>query len=199
MALGAFAVFCTALSASDSTITAPERAKAIQWLGESQKEFLGLLENLSDAAWSYKPAPDRWSVGEAAEHIMHAEGVLFGMLEKALAAPPNPEWDAKTSGKSEFLERVMVDRSRKALAPESVQPRGSLSRAEILSRYQQARARTLKFAEETQLALKAHTADHPFKVFNTLNAYQWLIYIPLHNMRHNQQIAEVKAASGFPQ
>jgi hypothetical protein len=48
------------------------------------------------------------------------------------------------------------------------------------------------------LALKEHTADHPFAVFGTLNAYQWLIYIPLHNIRHNQQIAEVKASAGYP-
>lgn len=27
-------------------------------------------------------------------------------------------------------------------------------------------------------------------VFNMLNAYQWLLYIPLHNVRHNRQIAE---------
>jgi hypothetical protein len=33
-------------------------------------------------------------------------------------------------------------------------------------------------------------AEHPFPVFNMLNAYQWLLYIPLHNARHNRQIAE---------
>ena len=35
-------------------------------------------------------------------------------------------------------------------------------------------------------------------VFGTLNAYQWLIYIPLHNLRHEKQIAEVKATKGYP-
>ena len=73
-----------------------------------------------------------------------------------------------------------------------------MSRAEIIERYKAARAGTLKFAEETTAALKEHTAENPFPVFNTLNAYQWLIYIPLHNMRHDQQIAEVKASPGFP-
>ena len=57
---------------------------------------------------------------------------------------------------------------------------------------------TLKFAEETELPLKAHTFDHPFPIFSTLNAYQWLIYIPLHNVRHNKQIAEVRANANFP-
>jgi hypothetical protein len=46
--------------------------------------------------------------------------------------------------------------------------------------------------------LKEHNSDHPFPVFKTLNAYQWLLYIPLHNLRHDQQIAEVKATPGYP-
>jgi hypothetical protein len=73
-----------------------------------------------------------------------------------------------------------------------------MSREEVIQRYKDQRARAIQFAEETQVALKEHTVDHPFPVFGTLNAYQWLIYVPLHNMRHNQQIAEVKASPGFP-
>jgi hypothetical protein len=77
-------------------------------------------------------------------------------------------------------------------------PSGKLSRAELIAKYKEARAKTLKFAEDTQLPVKSHTFDHPFPVFGTLNAYQWLIYVPLHNMRHNQQIAEVKSNPNFP-
>ena len=39
---------------------------------------------------------------------------------------------------------------------------------------------------------------HPFPIFKVLNAYQWLLYIPLHNLRHDQQIAEVKRTPGYP-
>ena len=46
--------------------------------------------------------------------------------------------------------------------------------------------------------MKDHTTEHPFPVFNTLNAYQWLVYIPMHNLRHDLQIAEVKASPGYP-
>ena len=37
-----------------------------------------------------------------------------------------------------------------------------------------------------------------FPVFGTLNAYQWLIYVPLHTLHHGKQIANVKAATGYP-
>jgi DinB superfamily len=186
------------LQASDANITAAERAHAIQLLQDSQKEFLSLVEGLSEAQWNYKAGPDRWSVGETAEHIVLAEGGLFGGVQRAVAAPPNPDWEAKTRGKTEFIEKVMVDRSHKAQAPEPIQPHGKITQEEVIARYKVVRAKTLKFAEETDVALKEHTAEHPFPVFGTLNAYQWLIYIPLHNMRHDQQIAEVKASPGFP-
>ena len=68
----------------------------------------------------------------------------------------------------------------------------------MIAKYKEARGKTLKFAEETQLPLKSYTRDHPFPVFGTLNAYQWLVYIPLHNIRHNQQIAEVMANANCP-
>src|SRR5579872_3889144 len=110
------------LHAADAAITAAERAHAIQLLEDSQKEFLALVEGLSDAQWTFKPAPDRWSVGETAEHIMLSEARLFAGVERALASPPNPDWEMKTRGKSEFLEKVLVDRSHKAQAPEAIQP-----------------------------------------------------------------------------
>ncbi|HKE04677.1 MAG TPA: DinB family protein [Blastocatellia bacterium] len=186
------------LASEDPNMTAEERAKVIKLLNESHKQTLDLMEGLSEEQLKFKPAPEKWSVLEVAEHIYLAEGLLFGAVEGALAAKQNPEWETKTKGKTEFLERVMVSRDRKATAPESIVPTGKLTRDEVIAKLKASRAKTLKFAEDTKLPLKAHTLDHPFPVFNTLNAYQWLIYIPLHNIRHNKQIEEVKADPNFP-
>ncbi len=188
----------TSLAAEDPNMTTEDRAKVIKLLNDSHRQTLELIEGLSDEQLKFKPAPEKWSALEVAEHIWMAEGLLFGAVEGALAAKQNPEWETKTKGKTEFLERVMVSRERKASAPENIVPSGKLSRAEVIAKLKEARAKTLKFTEETKLPLKAHTLDHPFPVFNTLNAYQWLIYIPLHNIRHNQQIEEVMANADFP-
>lgn len=182
---------------SAASLTPAERAHVVKLLKDSETEYLAAIENVSEEQWKWKPAPDRWSVGETAEHILLAESLLFSAVQRAIQSPPNPDWQAKTAGKTEFLEKVMVDRSHKATAPEQIRPQG-LSKAEVIRRFKEARALTLQFAETTQIPLKEHTFDHPFPVFGTLNAYQWLIYIPLHNMRHDQQIAEVKAAAGYP-
>jgi hypothetical protein len=183
--------------AASASITPQERSHVIKLLKDSEAEYLAAIENVSEEQWKWKPSPDRWSVGETAEHILLAETALFGGVQRALQSPVNPDWQTKTAGKTEFIEKVMPDRSHKATAPEQIRPQG-LSKEEVIKRFKAVRATTIQFAESTQIALKEHTYDHPFPIFGTLNAYQWLIYIPLHNIRHNQQIAEVKASPGYP-
>ncbi|MGA9767522.1 MAG: DinB family protein [Blastocatellia bacterium] len=184
--------------AGDPHMTPDERAKVVKLMLDTQKEYLDSLENLTDAQWKYKPSPFKWSVGEVAEHIVLAEAALFSIVERAIAQKPNPDWESKTTGKDAFIEKVMPSRDRKAQAPYEIRPTGKLSREEVTRRYREVRTKSLEFAQKTDLPLKAHTVEHPFPAFNTLNAYDWLIYIPLHNLRHDKQIAEVKASAGYP-
>ena len=173
-------------------------AHALQLLEEAEAEFLGLIDGLSEAQWTYKPEPEGWSIAETAQHIVLAEDILFRSLQKALSSPGDPEWETKTAGKTEFVERVVPGRRRKARAPEAIRPRETWTREDTLARYREKRARTMQFVQAAERALDGHTFNHPFPVFNTLSAYQWLIYIPLHHKRHARQIAEIKASPGFP-
>jgi hypothetical protein len=186
------------LVAADPRLSAEERTQLLKWLDESHKEFFAAIDGVSDAQWKWKPAPERWSVGETAEHIVLAEALLFDFVRKAMAAPPNPAWEEQTKGKTELLVRVMPSRQGKAVAPEPIVPHEGLNRAQVRERFEKQRIDIVKFAGETGVALKEHTVVHPFPIFNTLNAYQWLIYIPLHTIRHDKQIAEVKATAGYP-
>jgi len=194
----ALAVFQPSLRADDGMLTAQERAKAIKLLKDSEARTIDVVSKLNEEQLNFKPAPDKWSVLEVAEHIMLSESRIFGAVQKATESGPNPDWAAKTKGKTEFLQKAMLDRSHKAQAPEMLVPTGKLSRQEVLAKFKEARAKTLKFAEETQLPLKTYTMDHPVPVIGTLNGYQWLLMVPLHNMRHNEQIDEVMANPNFP-
>jgi hypothetical protein len=73
-----------------------------------------------------------------------------------------------------------------------------LTRAQVKERFEKQRIEIVSFVNETQMALKEHTVVHPFPSLGTLSAYQWLIYVPLHTVRHDKQIAEVKATPGYP-
>jgi hypothetical protein len=182
----------------DPHISAKERAQVLNWLYESHQEFLAAIDCVSDAQWKWRPAPERWSMGETAEHIVLAETLLLGFVRKALAGPPNPAWEEETKGKTELLIQVIPSRQAKAVAPEPIMPYQKLMRAEVRERFEKQRIDIVNFARESQMAWKEHTIVHPFPAFGALNAYQWLLYVPLHTMRHDRQIAEAKMSSGYP-
>jgi len=189
----------TTPASGDGKLTPEEKAKAIKALHDSQNELLSYIEKLSDQQWNSRPVPFKWTVGETAEHIALAEGLLFSAMERAIAAPINPDWETKTANKEAILDNLLAGRKGKANAPEPIQPlKRKMSRAEIMTLLKDGRAKTLKFTEQTDVPLKAHTLEHPFPVFGTLNAYQWLLYIPAHNLRHNKQIAEIMGNPAFP-
>lgn len=182
---------------AENTMTAEQRAYIVHMLKESASQYFFSIDDVHQRQWEWKPAPDRWSVGQTAEHIVQAEAVIFARLQHAIQSPANRDWEKATLGKAAMLERVMLDRTQKAVAPPSTQPQG-IAKEEAVRRFNDLRAVVIRFAEETRLPLDEHAADHPFPAFSSLSAYQWLMLVPLHQMRHQQQIAEIKATPGYP-
>jgi len=132
-ALALIAVSALSLCAADSSITKEDRAQATQLLEASRSEYYAALKDVTPEQWKWKPAPERWSVGEVAEHIALAEALLFGKVTEAVNAKPNPEWEAKTKDKLAFLARVMPNRQGKAKSPLEIEPKGNLSKEETFS------------------------------------------------------------------
>jgi len=125
-----------------------------------------------------------------------AEAGQFANVKKALSSAPDPEWEVKTKGKTETLVAALAPRLGRAQAPEAIVPKGGLTQADAKERFLHQRAEVAKFASESNAPLKQGIVENPF--FGPLNGYHWLIYIPLHTMRHDKQIAEVKATPGYP-
>lgn len=183
------------LAPPDAALTNQEREKALTALRESERALLETLAPLSDVQWSYKPAADRWSVGEVVEHLMLTETSTLRLIEDSLNQRPDPNWRARPAALTEDLTKRVLDRSQKSKAPEGISPRGVLSRQEILRKYREARAWRSAIVQRAGLPLKAHFASGPP---GTYNLYEWMLLISLHNQRHNAQIAEVIADPGFP-
>src|ERR1044071_4131101 len=174
-------LLCGPLCAADPHMTAEERAKVTGWLADSRREFLAAIDGLSDAQWKWKPAPERWSVAEVAEHIVLAEASQFGNVQKALASAPTPDWEKQTGSKTQLLEAVLAPRQGKAQAPEALVPGGSMTVQQVRERFLKQREAIDKFVAESTAPLKQYTIANPF--FGPLNGYQWLIYAPLHTDR----------------
>ena len=179
-------------------MTQDERQGVLELLRESSDALLALVGSMTSAQWTFHEQDGHWSVGEIVEHLGVVERNLFNQVKGALEEPANPKWREATAGKTALIGRLLLDRSQTREAPETSRPTGTVSREDALERYRARRATSVAFATETTASLAEHTRDHYRPIYGTLNAYQWLKYIPLHNLRHNQQIAEIASSPGFP-
>jgi len=177
------------------TITEMERKAAVERLGSSRTLFFKSVEGLSEAQWNFKPAPDRWSAGECAEHIVLTEEVYLKTFTRLLDSSPSP--DKKAELTDEELLRLFTDRSSKRQAPESIQPKGRwMTRAELIQNFNSLRDRVIAIAETTQAPLRNLTSTAPGG--KLMDGYQWFLRFAGHCERHTAQIEEVKAHPQYP-
>jgi uncharacterized damage-inducible protein DinB len=178
-------------------VSPEDRAKLVQYLTTTRDQVLAESASLSEAQWNFKAGPDRWSVGEVVEHLALAEPFLFDLQQKTMSGPPaTAEQLAAVKGKEEMLLKTIPDRTKKAQAPEPLQPKTRLgSRAEVLAAFKERRQKTLDYAGNTKDDLRARVGDSPL---GPLDAYQWLVFMAAHSERHLGQIKEAKADAKFP-
>jgi uncharacterized damage-inducible protein DinB len=182
---------------AQTTLTSQEREAALKNFQQTRDNFLKSIAGLSPKQWTFKPAPDRWSVAEVSEHIAVSESTLFGLVQKTMQSPAAPEKRDQVKGKDELILQRVPDRSHKAQAPEFLRPTGRwATEAELTKAFEDSRAATMGYIRTTNDDLRDHFFDHP--VFGTMDAYQWLLLISTHSARHTAQIEEVKADPNFP-
>jgi len=181
-----------------TTLTKEERDRAIEYLKQTQKDFLAALDGLSDEQWKFKAAPDKWSIAETAEHIAVSEQTIWDMVSgKVMKSPSEPARRAEVTGKDEIILTKIPDRSQKAQAPEQLKPTGRwITRAELVKAFEATRSAEVAYVTATKEDLRNHFGDHP--LLKTMDAYQWLIFNGAHNKRHTAQILELKAEPNFP-
>jgi uncharacterized damage-inducible protein DinB len=200
-----FALLCLTLTSAlaqsapsaTTTLTPEEREAALKLFQSSRDNFLKSISGLSQKQWTFKPAPDRWSVAEVAEHITVSESTLFGLVQRTVQAPADPAKREEVKGKDQLIVERVPDRSHKAQAPEILRPTGRwANEADLVKAFQESRDANMNYVRTTNDDLRDHFFSHP--VFGPLDGYQWLLLIATHSARHTAQIEEVKADPNFP-
>lgn len=182
------------LTAQD--LSAEDLKRATDHLNKTRDAFLATTEGLSDAQWNFKPAPTRWSVAEASEHIAATEDFLMGTIQEKVMQGPARTEPTDLKAIDDFVLTAISDRTNKAQAPEPLIPTRRFGSPEAtLSHFKASRAKTLAFLTDTK-DLRGHAVDSPLG--KQLDAYQWLLFISAHCERHTKQINEVKADPNFP-
>lgn len=184
-------------------LTVGEREELLGLLEETHAQIIEIFEDTTEAQWIFKPGPDRWSVGECIEHIVRSEAALLESIETALANEPDPDWEEKTAGKAAILRTIMPNRNPGgvggAKAPQEVHPTGEINREDLRARFDSTRSAIATILADADRLLKRHTEEHPFPIFGWLSAHDWLLYVPLHTVRHGKQIVEVQESDGYPE
>ncbi len=174
-------------------LTAAERDFLISHLEQSRQLFLRSIEGLTAAQWTFKPAPDRWNIAECAEHLTVTEDALFQMVTQRLLKAP--VWDGiqrKTQADDEKIIAATTDRSKKGQAPEMLKPSNRFpTPAAIQQAFNPKRDRSVEFVRSTREDLRG-------RVSGPMDAYQYLVMMSAHTLRHTAQLNEVKADPAYP-
>ncbi|WP_242057587.1 DinB family protein [Halobacillus yeomjeoni] len=154
-------------------------------IDEKRKEIIEFTEKLSEEEAHQKPAEEKWSILEILEHLYLMEEMVVYRMKQSLKQGDLQQATEKPVHKT-------VDRTRKVEAPESVQPKGEFeSLEEAMDRLEKTREATMFLIHnKDKEVLQNRIYPHPS--FGDMNLEQWVEFIGWHELRHLEQMKEVK-------
>jgi hypothetical protein len=171
----------TADSAPDPLVALLERERAA---------FLAAVARVPAARRPERPAPDRWSALEVAEHVGRIDVGVTKMLALYAAQPPLPPDECERARLSPDRAELVRGRAQRIEAPERVRPAGGLGEAEVLAQLEQARAALVAaYRAAAPEVLDGRVHPHPFLGPVTLRG--WVELAAHHDARHAQQVDEL--------
>jgi len=181
-----------------SQLTNEEKKMVAKNLDATLKVLEKSIKGLSDAQLNFKAAPDRWSIKECVYHLAISETNIWNWAQGTLAAPANADKRKDIKITDEQLLAGVEDRTNKIKTSENFEPKNA--------KWETA-AEALKFLQDERQkhidALKASTEDYRNHVteqspVGPMDAYQIVLLMSAHTVRHSKQIDEVKTATGYP-
>jgi hypothetical protein len=170
-----------------------DKATLLEALRKGEEAFLCSVAGVSETDCRLRPAENRWSVIECAEHVAVAEEVMLGLVTGE-RKPRNPEEPRR----DDRILRSGSDRSRRFDASNQSQPRGRFSTlGEAVAHFRAVRERTLRLVEETSEDLRATEVMHPHRAVGVISTYECLLLMGSHAQRHALQIEEVKSSPAY--
>lgn len=182
---------------ANTALTASERKFAINHLKESREAFLQSVKGLSEAQLAFKPSAEQWSIQECIAHITLSEDGIWSMTATTLKQPANPEKRADIKASDTDLVKMVSSREHKAQAAEQLQPQKAQwpDVESTLKHFKAQRKKNIQYLKNSTDDFRNHVAQLSF---GALDAYQLVLLLSAHTLRHTAQINELKAHPGFP-
>lgn len=165
---------------------------------DARKTFGGL----TPTQLNWKPAPERWSVGQCFEHLIKTNRFFFPALEQAAKGEYEATRWARVSPLSGFFGRLVLRglaSGRKAKATRNIQPAQSGVGADIIeqfTRHQEELTGLMRAARAEEL--KRAVVKSPIAGFVTYSLFDACRIVAAHERRHFEQARAVAESEGFP-
>lgn len=185
------------VATAQTPLNTEDRAFGVKYLTETRDDLSKAVKGLSLAQLTFKADPKRWSILECLEHIALAEPAIWGMIQGALKEAPDASKRAELKFEDKKILELIVDRSGKFKAPETLVPAGKFKdAAEAVAAILDVRNKQIEFLKTTTEDLRNRVAKHP--AFGPIDTFQFILFNAGHGKRHTLQIEEVKADKAFP-
>ncbi len=171
-------------------MSAAERERVLRDLEESRGRLLSAVEAFPEEQFFTPPAEGCWSAAGVLEHVVFVEGRVLARIAAGLPAAEGRR--SAMEGKDDELLAQVRKRAGKIEAPDTLHPKGGMSREELVEKFRETREATMRFAAGTQADLRGQLFPHP--IFGEVDGYQWLALIAAHCDRHSKQMEECRRA-----
>lgn len=176
----------------------PRTREILELLDEQRVRLREAVEAVPAALRGRRPVADRWSVAEVLEHLATVEArvttQLGRMLHEGKARGLGPERESSTVIPRRDLE-LLTDRTRKRVASEASQPKGTTNADAAWEALQLTRA-SLRATVLAGDGLDVGTLVAPHPAFGPIDWYRWLVFVGGHEARHAAQIREIAESAG---
>ena len=193
-------------------MVSPPRNQIADWeeaLHQIETDSDALTRDLTPAQFNWRPAPDKWSVGECFDHLAIATGLMLskvrhvidrGQVEGIMGTPPF-RYGMLGGWFVRMMETPPVPGKRPMPSPKNFAPSSGTPKAEVMARYHSVLA-DLRLALERShgLALDKLRAGSAAQGGGWLrfNLAAWFGSTIAHLQRHLAQARRVTETAGFP-
>jgi uncharacterized damage-inducible protein DinB len=174
----------------------PRTAAILDHLDNARRELRAAVDAHPADKLGVAPAPGQWSVLAVLEHMVLVETRLTAMLGQKIAEARAAGIGRETATAAivpHASESRALDRTKKIVASDAIQPKTIRELPQILAALDETRA-ALRHVVTSADGLALGEIQFPHPVFGPMDGYGWFRFIGLHEMRHTDQIREIGAS-----
>jgi len=178
-------------------------AAAVRDFQAAAQDARDLSAGLTELQFQWRPAPEKWSIGECLDHLNTAWGVL-SRFDRRIAEGRSRGLSGAGPFRAGLLGGLYIRSIEPPVrlrlpSPKLYRPRPDLRLEEVLPRFLQLQEQLQRRAEESQgLDLARLRLSSPVTRRFKMSLIEWFAFLAAHQRRHLWQARRVREHESFP-